>query len=399
MSPPQLGMGASRTPERLGPEVLHPVGFALHPGHLVDEVLVDALLGLEDVVLLVAPAELVLAEVEADVGGCHGGSHSVEVGISPMAIVTTPHVRSILERTAYRHRPPTPGLDHPACVADTLEAHCASVTQRGNAPTNPRSDAPTGLVPALRCPHRYIEAARASGQEEHAGVNTYGGAPSRILLDASTRITSIDGGLANELGHGAEDLLEGPFSAIVAPGDIHDVGKDLIAIINGDKPVVTARRSKLQRADGTRARGGAVRRGARDRRRIRRLLGGRPARRRRTTGPSGDARPSSPAQRGRCAHRCRRRDRGHEPVVGPALRIGERRHPRQRRLPPRARGRTRRAPHPTSARSCGAPSPRLDWSFAASPTVPASGAGWRWHPSTAAPATSPSPPRTSPKST
>ncbi len=80
-------------------------------------------------------------------------------------------------------------------------------------------------------------------------MNTYGGAPSRILLDARTRITSIDGTLANELGHGAEDLLEGPFSAIVAPDDLHDVGKDLIAIIDGDKPVVTARR-RLVRADG-----------------------------------------------------------------------------------------------------------------------------------------------------
>ena len=44
----------------LEPEVEHPVGLALHPRHLADDVLVQALLGLEDVVLVVAPAELVL---------------------------------------------------------------------------------------------------------------------------------------------------------------------------------------------------------------------------------------------------------------------------------------------------------------------------------------------------
>jgi hypothetical protein len=51
-------------PVGLEPEVEHPVGLALHPRHLVDDVLVEALLGLEDVVLLVAPAELVAGEVE-----------------------------------------------------------------------------------------------------------------------------------------------------------------------------------------------------------------------------------------------------------------------------------------------------------------------------------------------
>ena len=66
-------------------------------------------------------------------------------------------------------------------------------------------------------------------------MNTYGSAPSRILLDAETRITAIDGQLAGELGHGAEDLLEGPFSAIVAPDDLADVGKDLIDLVTGEK--------------------------------------------------------------------------------------------------------------------------------------------------------------------
>lgn len=80
-------------------------------------------------------------------------------------------------------------------------------------------------------------------------MNTYGSAPSRILLDTETRITSIDGRLAGELGHGAEDLLEGPFSAIIAPDDLTDVGKDLIDLITGAKVVVTARR-QLLRADG-----------------------------------------------------------------------------------------------------------------------------------------------------
>ena len=50
--------------ERLEAEVPHPVGFTLHPGHLPDDVLIYALGGLVDVVLLVTPAELVSAEVE-----------------------------------------------------------------------------------------------------------------------------------------------------------------------------------------------------------------------------------------------------------------------------------------------------------------------------------------------
>ena len=46
------------------PELAHPVGLALHPRHLVDDVGVQALLGLEDVVLDVVPPELVTAQVE-----------------------------------------------------------------------------------------------------------------------------------------------------------------------------------------------------------------------------------------------------------------------------------------------------------------------------------------------
>ena len=56
--------------------------------------------------------------------------------------------------------------------------------------------------------------------------------------------------LAGELGFGAEDLLEGPFSAIVAPDDMTDVGKDLIGLITGEKVVATAHRHLL-RADGS----------------------------------------------------------------------------------------------------------------------------------------------------
>ena len=42
----------------------HPLGLALHRRHLADDLLGEALLGLEDVVLVVAPAELVPAEIE-----------------------------------------------------------------------------------------------------------------------------------------------------------------------------------------------------------------------------------------------------------------------------------------------------------------------------------------------
>jgi hypothetical protein len=71
--------GGHRTPleavVRLQPEFAHPVRLALHPGDLLDDSFVEALLGLEDVVLLVAPAELVAAEVESEVSGGVGGGH------------------------------------------------------------------------------------------------------------------------------------------------------------------------------------------------------------------------------------------------------------------------------------------------------------------------------------
>src|SRR5439155_2172571 len=74
-------------------ELAHPVGLALHLRHLVDDLDVDALLGLEDVVLDVAPAELVTAEIE--IGGRHQAISSCYRGfgwvggISPTQIVTT----------------------------------------------------------------------------------------------------------------------------------------------------------------------------------------------------------------------------------------------------------------------------------------------------------------------
>jgi len=49
----------------------HPVGLALHPRHLAEHVLVQAALGLEDVVLGVGPAELVATEIKI------GDSHQV----------------------------------------------------------------------------------------------------------------------------------------------------------------------------------------------------------------------------------------------------------------------------------------------------------------------------------
>ena len=70
-APPRHG-SAPEALVGLEAEVAHPVRLALHPGHLADDRLAQALGGLEDVVLLVAPAELVAAEVESEVGGSHG---------------------------------------------------------------------------------------------------------------------------------------------------------------------------------------------------------------------------------------------------------------------------------------------------------------------------------------
>ena len=56
---------ALEVPERLQATVRHPLRLALHPGHLPHDVLVQALLGLEDVIVLdIAPAQLVAAQVK-----------------------------------------------------------------------------------------------------------------------------------------------------------------------------------------------------------------------------------------------------------------------------------------------------------------------------------------------
>ena len=55
----------------LQPELAHPVRLALHPGHLLDDVLVQAALRLEDVVLFVAPPQLVPREIESHITGGH----------------------------------------------------------------------------------------------------------------------------------------------------------------------------------------------------------------------------------------------------------------------------------------------------------------------------------------
>jgi len=57
----------------LQPEIEHPLGLALHGRHLADDVLVKPLLGLEDVVLLVTPSELVRTEIDIDCG--HWSTH------------------------------------------------------------------------------------------------------------------------------------------------------------------------------------------------------------------------------------------------------------------------------------------------------------------------------------
>ena len=71
---------AAEVAQRLEPVVAHPLGLALHPRHLVDDVVGQAPLRLEDVLLLVAPAELVAGEIDADVGGRHGAADSMSVG-------------------------------------------------------------------------------------------------------------------------------------------------------------------------------------------------------------------------------------------------------------------------------------------------------------------------------
>ena len=68
------------------PEVPHPVRLALHLGHLAHDGLVQALLGLEDVVLLVAPSELIATEIEirCDHGAPEIAPMGRDGGISPM---------------------------------------------------------------------------------------------------------------------------------------------------------------------------------------------------------------------------------------------------------------------------------------------------------------------------
>ena len=62
-------------PQRLEPALGHPLGLALHPGHLPHDVLVEALLRLEDVkVLDVAPAQLVAIKVKFLCGSSHRAS-------------------------------------------------------------------------------------------------------------------------------------------------------------------------------------------------------------------------------------------------------------------------------------------------------------------------------------
>ena len=59
-------------------ELGHPPRLALPPGDLLDDALVDALLGREGVLDLVAPAELVLREVEVE---RRHGSHASLISV------------------------------------------------------------------------------------------------------------------------------------------------------------------------------------------------------------------------------------------------------------------------------------------------------------------------------
>ncbi len=82
-------------------------------------------------------------------------------------------------------------------------------------------------------------------------MNTYGSSPLRILLDSSTRIAAVDGQLAADLGYDTADLLNSPFSTVIAPDDVEAVGRDLVALVEGDQSIVTSHRT-LQMADETR---------------------------------------------------------------------------------------------------------------------------------------------------
>ncbi len=81
-------------------------------------------------------------------------------------------------------------------------------------------------------------------------MSTYGAAPLRILLDETTRIAAIDGQLAAELGHDTADLLDAPFSTILAPDEVAAVGADLVALVEDRHAVSTATR-RLRAADGS----------------------------------------------------------------------------------------------------------------------------------------------------
>ena len=113
-------------------EVAHPLGLLLHGRHLADDGLVEALLGLEDVVLFVGPPKLVLSEVE--IGGRHVGSWDAVRSdrlISPIQIVTT--LWPPAERLAARR----PGKScHPGRMAARSDL--------------PRPDAPTTAPPVPR---------------------------------------------------------------------------------------------------------------------------------------------------------------------------------------------------------------------------------------------------------
>src|SRR5205085_5059992 len=85
--------------ERAEPEPAHPVGLALHPGHLVDDVLVEPFARLEDVLLRVGPAQLVAPEIEF--GRCHQRfapkARSPEI-INTTCLVTTTRYPAIPNR-------------------------------------------------------------------------------------------------------------------------------------------------------------------------------------------------------------------------------------------------------------------------------------------------------------
>lgn len=80
-------------------------------------------------------------------------------------------------------------------------------------------------------------------------MDSLGGAPLRMRLDAQTRIETIDPALAAGLGHDPAELVGAPVSSLLDADEIAGFGADLVALVQGDRQDATAART-LRSADG-----------------------------------------------------------------------------------------------------------------------------------------------------